>query len=92
MKRHEPVQINETELHAVTGGGGNDYYDPIQCFLPKPDSRCRIRNGGLRCLHMRIETMMAGASEKYRYICAKGCFDYLSDCKLHENNFPTTPP
>ena len=77
--------IGEDYLKDITGGLGeaNDYYNPLRCFLPMPDSRCHIR-GGLRCLHLTIEQIGdTAASRKYHYICAKGCFDYVSDSELH---------
>ena len=80
------ISIGEDYLGAITGGHGeaNDYYDPFRCFLPMPDSRCHIRNGGIRCCHLTIEQIGDNiATQKYRYICTKGCFDYVSDCELH---------
>ena len=75
--------LSEENLESVTGGGAmRDYFDPVRCFLPRPDSRCRIRDSALRCVNLSVKTV-AGA-KKYRYVCAKGCFDYISDVNLHE--------
>ena len=63
----------------------NDYYDPFRCHVPLPDGRCHIRNGGVRCVHLSIECLQDNEGyPKYRYVCAKGCFDYVSQVKLHE--------
>ena len=81
------INLNEESLEAVTAGYGdaNDYYDPFRCFVPMPNgSRCHIRNGGVRCRHLSIETKTGDQPEKHRYICAKGCFDYLSNFKLQK--------
>ena len=80
------TNLNEETLEAVTGGDGdaNDYYDPFRCFVPMPDSsRCYNRSSGVRCKHLSIETKTEDQTEKHRYVCAKGCFDYLSNFKLH---------
>ena len=73
--------ISEDALEAVTGGVyGHDYYDPYRCYTPIADSRCHIRDPGARCRYFNAERLDSG---KYRYICAKGCFDYISDNELH---------
>ena len=80
-------KIAEDDLAAVTGGHHdiNDYYDPFRCNVGIPDGgKCRIRNVDARCRHLRIEHIPEfAAPEKYRYICDKGCFNYVSDIKLH---------
>ena len=62
----------------------NDHYDFYTCYTQMPDKKCRIRSESNRCINLRIEYVEgSAASEKYRYICIKGCFDYLSTTKLH---------
>jgi len=63
----------------------NDHYDPFRCVAGIPDGgKCCIRNDDARCGHLIIKHIQYGyGQEKYRYICAKGCFDYVSVIKLH---------
>jgi len=62
----------------------NDFYDFYACYSQIPDEKCRIRSDNNRCKHLVIEhTEGTAAQEKYRYFCVKGCFDYLSNTKLH---------
>ena len=79
--------ITEESLETVTGGHHNDhdYFDWVRCFTPIPNSRCHIREKpDARCVHLRVETIPKTAgTEKYRYVCAKGCFDYHSKTPLH---------
>jgi len=77
--------ISASNLSGITGGHeANDYYDDFACFTPMPDRRCHIREGSARCIHLSIEPISdAGLTEKYRYVCAKGCFDYVSSNRLH---------
>jgi len=74
--------ITEEILAAITGGQHDicDHYDPYRCYTPIPDSKCHIRNPDTRCKHLKIEQLESG---KFRYVCAKGCFDYHSSNKLH---------
>ena len=74
--------ITEETLETVTGGQHDicNYYEPYRCYTPIPDSRCHIRESVGRCRHLSIEQLTSG---KYRYVCAKGCFDYHSSNKLH---------
>ena len=62
----------------------NDYYDFYTCYTQMPDKKCRIRSENNRCKNLRIEYVEeTTASGEYRYVCIKGCFDYLSNVKLH---------
>jgi len=62
----------------------NDYYDFYTCYTRIPDKKCHIRSESDRCKNLRIEYVRkTNEPEKYRYVCTKGCFDYLSTTKLH---------
>ena len=62
----------------------NDYYDFYTCYTQMPDKKCHIRSEDDRCMNLRIE-YVGGTTEPeiYRYFCIRGCFDYLSNTKLH---------
>ena len=74
--------LTEENLESITGGHQElcDYYDSYRCYTPIPNSRCHIREPNARCKYLSMEQLSSG---KYRYVCAKGCFDYSSDNKLH---------